>query len=131
MGYLMMLIPNGICQYGGRYAALNKNICHFLGPSPSVFSGKKSKAREHIQIDAMLRSGFFRKTRSVTVPRFGFFRIHGFISKNLHFSQKLGTLCRTVICANNQLSSVCIMQFAVLLVSIGRSACHRNSNRKF
>ena len=54
LGYLMMLISNGICQYEGRYAALNENICHFLGPSPS----------ETYTNDATLRS--------VTVPRFGF-----------------------------------------------------------
>ena len=74
LGYLMILISNGICQYEGKYAALKKNICHFLGPSPSVISGKKSTAQKHIQIDSMLRSGFFfRKTRSVMVPCFGFF----------------------------------------------------------
>ena len=43
----------------GKYAVLNKNICHFLGPSPSAISGKKTKAWEHIQNDAVLRSGFF------------------------------------------------------------------------
>ena len=31
----------------------------FLEPYPSVLSGKISKAQEHIQIDEMLRSGFF------------------------------------------------------------------------
>ena len=78
-GYTMVQISNGICQYERKYAVLNKNICHFLGPWPSVFSGKKSKAQKHIQIFSMLRSGFFfRKTRSVMVPRFGFFsRIQG------------------------------------------------------
>ena len=33
--------------------------CHFLGLSPSVISGKKSTSQKHIQIDSMLRSGFF------------------------------------------------------------------------
>ena len=33
----------------------------------------KSKARKHIPIDTMLRSAFFRKTRSVTVPLFEFY----------------------------------------------------------
>ena len=38
------------------------------------FPEKNSKTWEHIQNDGTLRSGFFfRKTRSVTVPRFGFF----------------------------------------------------------
>ena len=32
----MMLIQNGICYYEGKYAALNKNICHSLVPSPSA-----------------------------------------------------------------------------------------------
>ena len=49
------------------------------------FPEKNSKTWENIQNDATLRSGFFfRKTRSVTVPRFGFFfqdsriRVKGF-----------------------------------------------------
>ena len=46
LGYLMILISNGICQYEGKYAALKKNICHFLGPSPSVISGKKIHSTE-------------------------------------------------------------------------------------
>ena len=41
LGYLIVLISNGICQYERRYTVLNKNICHFLGPSPSAISGKK------------------------------------------------------------------------------------------
>ena len=50
----------------------------FLGPSLRVRSVSEGDSREksivqkHIQIDAMLRSGFFRKPRSVTVRRFGF-----------------------------------------------------------
>ena len=79
--YLMVLISNGICQYEGRYAALSKNICHFLGPSPSAISGKNPKHR-NIYNGVTLRSGFFfRKTRSVTIPRFGFFP--GFTDKDL------------------------------------------------
>ena len=46
LGYLMILISNGICQYEEKYAALKKNICHFLGPSPSVISGKKIHSTE-------------------------------------------------------------------------------------
>ena len=72
LDFLRMLISNGICQYERKYATLITNICHFLGLSPSAFSGK-SKAQKHMQINLMLRSGFFRKTRSVTVPRYGFF----------------------------------------------------------
>ena len=37
----MMPISNSICQYVWKDAMLNKNICHFLGPSPSALSGKK------------------------------------------------------------------------------------------
>ena len=42
----MVQISNGICQYERKYAVLNKNICHFLGPWPSVFSGKKIQSTE-------------------------------------------------------------------------------------
>ena len=59
LGYLMILISNGICQYEGKYAVLNKNICHFLDHHRAWFSEKKSTAEKHIQIDSMLRSGFF------------------------------------------------------------------------
>ena len=52
-------ISNGICQYERKYAVLNKNLCHFLGPWPSMISGKKSKAQKRIQNDATLRYGFF------------------------------------------------------------------------
>ena len=39
---------------------------------------QKIQAQKHIQIDAMLRSGFCsHKSRSVTVPRFGFFNVLG------------------------------------------------------
>ena len=34
------VILNGIYQYVRKYAVLNKNICHFLGPSPSAFRKK-------------------------------------------------------------------------------------------
>ena len=76
--YLMILsnqmaYANIICQYERKYAMLNKNICHFLNRNRACFP-KKSKARKHVQIDAMLSSGFLiQKTRSVMVPRFGFF----------------------------------------------------------
>ena len=43
LGYLMMLISNGI--YEGKYAVPNKNICHFLGLSQTRFPKKKSKAQ--------------------------------------------------------------------------------------
>ena len=74
LGYIMMLISNGICQYERKYATLNKNICHFWDRNRACFPEYNSKARKHIQIDAMLRSGFFSEDTSVTVPRFGFFQ---------------------------------------------------------
>ena len=70
----MMLISNGICQFVRIYAVLNKIICHFLGPLPSALSDKKFQSTGTYTNGATLRSGFFfRETRSVTVPRFGFF----------------------------------------------------------
>ena len=36
----MILIFNGICQYEGKYAVLNKNVLNKNGLSPSVISGK-------------------------------------------------------------------------------------------
>ena len=50
LGYLVMLISNGICNYDGKYANLNKNIYQFLGPWPSAISGKNPNHRS---------SGFF------------------------------------------------------------------------
>ena len=47
---------NDIFRYKRRYAALNKNICQFSGPS--AISGKTSKAQTYVQIDAMFCSGF-------------------------------------------------------------------------
>ena len=46
LGYLIMLISNDMCQYKRKYAVLNKNICHFLGSSPSALSGKNPKHRK-------------------------------------------------------------------------------------
>ena len=79
LGYVMMLILNGICQIEGKYADMNKNICHFREPSVTVHHRarfpEKNPKLTNIQIDAMLRSGFSRKTRSVKVPHFS--RIQG------------------------------------------------------
>ena len=54
-------------------------IREFLGPSPSVISGKKSIAQKHIRIDSMLRSGFFfQKNTLGDGPAFWIFsQIHG------------------------------------------------------
>ena len=61
LGYLVMPISNGICQYVWKDAVLNKNICHFLGPLPSALSEKKSKAQEHIQMMQRYALGFSAK----------------------------------------------------------------------
>ena len=50
----------------------------FWGPSPSAISGKNPKAKKHIKIDAMLRSGFISENAlgdgsTVELLRFGFF----------------------------------------------------------
>ena len=54
----------GICQYDGKYAVLNKNLCHFLGPWPSVISGKKFQSTETYRnlLNAALRIFFSQKT---------------------------------------------------------------------
>ena len=72
----MMLIRNGICEYVRKYAVLNKNICHFLGPSPSVLSVKNLKHGNVYKLMQCCALDFFPKTRSLTGPCFGFFRIH-------------------------------------------------------
>ena len=75
LGFLIILIWNDICQYEGKYAALNKNLCHFLGPSPSVISRKKIQRTETYTNDTMMRSGFFPGKHA----RFEFFQ--GFMDK--------------------------------------------------
>ena len=60
----------------GKYAALNKNICQ------AQFPEKKSKAPYYIQVMQRCARDFSRKTRLVTVPRFGFFP--GFTEKVLY-----------------------------------------------
>ena len=70
----MMSISNDICQYVWKDAVLNKRYAILWDRHRARFPKKKSKTWEHIQNEATLRSGFFsRETRSVTVPRFGFF----------------------------------------------------------
>ena len=54
--------------------------------STSALPGKIFKAQKHIKIDATLRSRFFRKTGSVTVPCFGFFPKDSRIRVKLHCS---------------------------------------------
>ena len=63
----------------GKICQSKQNYILFLRPSRwrrhRARLPEKSKAHKHIQFDAMLPSGhFFRKTRSVMVPRFGFFQ---------------------------------------------------------
>ena len=74
LGYIMMLISNGIWQYVWKYAVLNKNICHFWDHHRPSFPENIQRTETYTN-DATLRSGFFcRKTRSMMVPRFGFFK---------------------------------------------------------
>ena len=79
LGYIMMLISNGICQYERKYAVLNKNICHSLGPSLSALSGKKFQSTGTYTNDATLHSGFFPRNALGDGPAFRilFSRIHG------------------------------------------------------
>ena len=51
-----------------------------MGLSPSVICGKKSKARKDIQIDSMLRSGFFPEKALGDGPAFWIF-FSGFTDK--------------------------------------------------
>ena len=53
--------------------AEQKYMPFFWTVAKRVFLKKKSKAQKHIQIFSIPRSGFFPQTRSVMVPRFGFF----------------------------------------------------------
>ena len=63
-------------------------ICHaeqkympfFWDRHRARFPEKNSKAQEHIQMMQRCTLDFFRETRSVTVPRFGFF-FPGFTDK--------------------------------------------------
>ena len=78
LGYLVMLISDGICHYDGKSANLNKNILYiiytnFWDRDRARFPEKNYKAQEHIQMIQCYALHFFRETRSVTVPRFEFF----------------------------------------------------------
>ena len=57
-GLIMMLIKNGICQREGKYASLNKNICHFRGRYRTGFS-LKIKNTDTFKNYEWLRSEFF------------------------------------------------------------------------
>ena len=72
--YIMIQISNGICRYEGKFAALDKNICHFGDRHRARFPGKNPKAKKHITIDSMLRSGIiFRKNTLGDGPTVRFF----------------------------------------------------------
>ena len=68
-----MPISNGICQYVWKDAVLNKNICHFWDRHRARFTRKNPKHRNIYKWCNAALWIFFRETRSVTVPRFGFF----------------------------------------------------------
>ena len=63
-----MPIREEICRAEQKYMPFFRTVAE------RVFWKKIQRFVKHIQIFSMLRSGFFfRKTRSVMVPRFGFF----------------------------------------------------------
>ena len=70
---LMALIPNSIRPYEGNFVVLNKNKCHLRNQDRARFSRKNLKHRSILKKYNDAHLIFFRKTRSVTVPRFGFF----------------------------------------------------------
>ena len=71
LSYPMMLISNGICQYERKYS-LTKIYAIFWNHHRASFP-EKIQSTEIYTNTATLRSRFFRKTRSVMVPRFDFF----------------------------------------------------------
>ena len=52
----------------GQYAAMNKKYMPILGTVAARNFGKNQQQQKHVQINAMLRFGFFRKMHSVTAP---------------------------------------------------------------
>ena len=73
LSYLMMPILNGACQYVWKDAVVNKNTCHFFGPSPSALSEKKFKAQEHIQMRQRCALDFFPSNTLGDGPAFWIF----------------------------------------------------------
>ena len=73
----------------------------FFGTVAERVFWKKSKALKHIQIFSMLRSVFFRKTRSVTVPRFGFFQ-----DSRIKFNNFVMLLFRYKFCNDDTMDSL-------------------------
>ena len=87
-------------NFPGKYALLTNNICHFWDHHRASFPKniKKEtykKAKKHIQMTQCCTLDFSRKTRSVMVPRFGFFQDSRIRVKGTHlsslYSQILGT----------------------------------------
>ena len=62
--FARMMVPCQLGQYERTNAVLNKNICHFLGPSPSAISGKKSKAQKYIQMQRRCTLDVFSAKRA-------------------------------------------------------------------
>ena len=69
LGHIMMLISNGICQHKRIYAALNKNICHFMDRKglyigPYTFSQKKDYV-VHLKKRMFYTEAVYSKVRTV------------------------------------------------------------------
>ena len=76
------------------------NIYHFSGPSPSALPEKNHSTRTYTN-NATLRFGFFLITRSVTVPRFGFFQ-----DSRIKFNNFVMLLFRYKFCNDDTMDSL-------------------------
>ena len=72
LSYLLMLISNGICQYAGRYAVLNKKICHFWDRNRASFP-EKIQSTGTYQNDATRHCIFFPENTLGYGPAFWIF----------------------------------------------------------
>ena len=100
LGYLVMLVSDGICNYDKKYANMNKNIYQFLRPWTSAISGKKSKAQNYMQMIQCYALDFFfvkrTRSRSRVLDLFPGFTDKGLVKSTKHlillknFRQKIG-----------------------------------------
>ena len=118
----------------GNMPCWTKIYAIFWDRGRASFLEKKSTAQKHIQIFSMLRSGFFfRKRRSVMVPRFGFFpgsTDKGLLKTNVHslMHHPLYSLQGHILWRKNS-------TFYALLVSYSdvsdHTACENEHKRQF
>ena len=98
----------------GNMPCWTKIYAIFWDRGRASFLEKKSTAQKHIQIFSMLRSGFFfRKRRSVMVPRFGFF----FQDSRIRVKWISTALLKIKYCFENVYSHQPILTFLKLLTS--------------